>query len=377
MRPQLKRVGWTRDDDSLRLVMDRRDYLEIDDANGTVELLLELLRVGGRTVLELADDILRSGRQVDSDDVLAAVTVLDGAGLVEDGDRRGGLDPGQRERYFSNLAFFEPFSSLQTSSADFQRQLLDSHVLVLGTGGLGGNVVQNLAGLGVGRVTLLDRDVVEPRNFARQFVYRWDDIGRPKVERAAQWVRAFDPAIDVRAISGEIDGAEALSQLLDDMHPDLVVSGIDWPRTIDRWVNAACVAHAVPFIRSGMFVTEGVVYSVDPGRSGCLACVPPGDPDADAVLARELDNARIYAEEVRVNRGIGPVATLLASLVAFEALRYLTRFEPPVYPANPLVIDFAAGCSTRQKPWDRNPSCAVCAANAAPDAAIATTPARR
>lgn len=370
MRPRLKRAGWTRDDDTLRVVVDRRDHLEIPDADGAVERLLHLLRAGGRSVAELAEALDDPSRPVTSGDVLAGLDVLDGAGLVEDGDHLGGLASDQRTRHISNLAFFEPFASLETSSEDFQRRLLDSHVLVLGAGGLGGNAVQNLAGLGVGRLTLLDRDVVEPGNFARQFVYRWADIGHSKVERAAEWVRAFDPAIDVRAISGEIDSAETLARLLDELNPDLVVSGIDKPRLIDQWVNAACVGHGVPFIRGGMFVTEGLVFSVAPGRSGCLDCVAPDDSMGDPVLARELDNVRIYAEEVQINRGIGPVATLLGSLVAFEALRYLTRFEPPVYAANMMWIDFAAGCALRQEPWERNVDCAVCSdrVSSAPEA---------
>jgi len=345
--------------------MDHRDHLEIDDADGTVERLLELLRAGGRTIADLSAELSRHGHFVPPDDVVAAVGALDAARLLQDGDRLGTLAPSRHERYFSNLAFFEPFASLDTATEELQSRLLDCHVLVLGAGGLGGNVVQNLAGLGVGRMTLMDRDVVQARNFARQFLYQWEDIGRPKVELAAQWVRAFDPAIAVQAISGEIDSADALSRLLEDARPDLVVSGIDQPRGVDLWVNAACVTSGVPFVRGGMFVTEGLVLSVDPGKSGCLDCTTPENTGGDPLAGRDLDNARIYAEEVRINRGIGPVATLLSSLVAFEALRYLTRFEPPAYAGNLLWIDFAAGCATRREPWARNPNCSACAADSA------------
>jgi molybdopterin/thiamine biosynthesis adenylyltransferase len=90
----------------------------------------------------------------------------------------------QRERYFSNLAFFTTYGSLDQSAASFQRALADAHVVFLGTGGLGSTVIQALAGAGVSRMTLLDNDTVELRNFARQYLYREEDIGRPKVERA-------------------------------------------------------------------------------------------------------------------------------------------------------------------------------------------------
>jgi molybdopterin/thiamine biosynthesis adenylyltransferase len=69
--------------------------------------------------------------------------------------------------------------------------LREAHVLVLGVGGGSSNVLMGLVGLGVGRFTLVDGDDVEPWNFARQFVYRHVDIGRSKVDRAAEWVRSM------------------------------------------------------------------------------------------------------------------------------------------------------------------------------------------
>jgi len=98
----------------------------------------------------------------------------------------------QRERYFSNLAFFDGFTSLDRSREEIQDQLLSAHVLVLGVGGLGSAVVQHLVGLGVRRLTLVDFDTVDVRNFARQFTYTPDQIGQPKVDHVAAWVRAFD-----------------------------------------------------------------------------------------------------------------------------------------------------------------------------------------
>ena len=70
-------------------------------------------------------------------------------------------------------------------------------MVVLGAGGLGSCVVQNLAGLGVSSLTLLDFDRVELRNFARQFTYTEAQCGLPKVEQVAAWLHAFDSRIDV------------------------------------------------------------------------------------------------------------------------------------------------------------------------------------
>jgi molybdopterin-synthase adenylyltransferase len=188
-RPQLKNVSWERAGTELRVVYDWRAQLLIEDPDGTVAALLELLRQGGRTEHELAAALSAGRDPVPVADVRAATALLDSYGLVEDGQRLGGLSAAEAERHFSNVAFFETFGSLACSREDFCRLLADRHVLALGTGGLNSNTIPHLCGLGVGRLTLLDRDVVEPRNFARQYLYRWSDLGMRKVEPAAAWVR--------------------------------------------------------------------------------------------------------------------------------------------------------------------------------------------
>lgn len=361
-RPQLKAVGWNRDGELLRLVYDIRDHFLLPDPAGTVEALLGLLAEGGRTVPELAAALAAQGHPVPVAEVAAALELLDGERLLEDGARLGRFGPLEQERYFSNLAFFESFASLRRSREDFQQVLRNAHVLVLGTGGLNSNTIPHLCGLGVGRLTLLDRDVVGPRNFARQYLYRHRDIGARKVALAADWVRDFDPTIKVEALDARVDGPEPVAELVERYRPDLVMSGVDSPKEIDDWVNDGCTSRAVPYVRGGMWVTQGLVSSVDPGVSACRGCVR-GIGDADT--AADPDGYRaardLYQDRPRTNRGIGPVAGLLGALCAFEVLRYLTRFEPPAYAGRPLLIDFAHGCAVRQgDPWPRDPGCVVC-----------------
>lgn len=362
---------WRRDGQRLQVVYDVRDHFVVEDPDGTVDALLRLLAEGGRTVDELARTLAEDGRAVAVEDVAAAVHLLDSHRLLEDGRRLGRVGERERERYFSNLAFFESFASLQRSREDLQLAVRDAHVLVLGTGGLNSNTIPHLCGLGVGRLTLLDRDVVEIRNFARQYLYRHRDLGRRKVTLAAEWVRGFDPTIKVETIDTAVESAEQVGELVDRYAPQVVMSGVDRPREVDDWVNAGCVSRGVPFVRGGMRVTQGTVWSVDPGASACRACVStaanvegPGGAAAGGdggALAAQLAAAALFGGKPRANRGIGPVAGLLGALCAFEVLRYLTRFEPPAYAGHPLLIDFADACATRQEaPWTRSASCPVC-----------------
>jgi molybdopterin/thiamine biosynthesis adenylyltransferase len=352
----LKNLAWERIDNQIRVAFDVRDQFVIDDPDGTVARLFDLLGVGEHTLVELA-----AALGLPEADIAEAIESFDEVGLLEDASKLSGLPPPAQERYFSNLAFFESFASLRRSKEDFQRQVCDSHVLVLGTGGLNSSVVQSLCGLGVGRLTLLDRDIVEARNFARQYLYRWEDIGARKVDRAASWIRNFDPGIEiVDAIDGDIGGPKVVADLLDRYCPDVVAVGVDRPKDIAVWVNQACVSRGVPYVRGGMWVTQGMVRSVEPGVHACLACTDDAATNADPEIAEMQAGVDLYGSRPSMNRGIGPVAGLLGSLAAFEILRFLTRFEEPVYTQGYTIIDFANGCQMRQTSAARNPNCLVC-----------------
>lgn len=360
-RPRLKEVVWRREGDHLRVVYDIRDFFVLADPEGTVEALLELLAEGGRTPEQLADALAGKGRKVTLAELADVLEALDSHRLLEDESRLGRFSETEQERYLSNLGFFESFASLATSREDFQSRLRESHVLVLGTGGLNSNTIPHLCGLGVGRLTLLDQDAVDLRNFARQYLYRHRDIGSRKVAVAAEWVRQFDPAIKVDAIDASVSGPDQLGQLIDDVKPDVVMSGVDSPNQVDDWVNTACVTRAVPYVRGGMWVTQGLVWSVDPGRSACRRCAQAAGATADQQTEAELAQMAMFASKPRLNRGIGPVAGLLGALCAFEVLRYLTEFEPPAYAGRMLAIDFANGCATEFLPGiERSPTCTVC-----------------
>jgi molybdopterin/thiamine biosynthesis adenylyltransferase len=356
VHPRLKGLAWQREGDELRLVYDIREQFVLADPDGVVEALLHLLEEGGRTPAELAGHLTGQGMAVSPADIGEALALFDSHGLVEDGDGWAAFSHSERERYHSNLAFFESFATLGRGRADLQRDLRDAHVLVLGTGGLNSNTIPHLCGLGVGRLTLLDRDNVESRNFARQYLYKHADIGSPKVEVAADWVRAFDPTVKTEAVSGTVGSAADVAELLDRFRPDLVMCGVDQPLEVGGWVNAACVAERVPFVRAGMRVTTGLVMSVDPGRSGCFACIGT----ASELSKDDAAAAALYKSRTTVNRGIGPIAGLLGSLAAFEMLRYLTGFEPPAYAGRQLTIDFAHGCEMTLSPWEKRPDCPDC-----------------
>ena len=131
-----------------------------------------------------------------------------------------------------------------------QRDLRRSSVVVLGCGGLGTWALAALAGLGVGRLVLVDDDVVEASNLNRQVLYGVHDVGARKVDCAARWARGFDPELDVVAHSLRVRGVPDVAALVE--RADALVLAADWPPyELARWVNRACLAAGVPFITAG------------------------------------------------------------------------------------------------------------------------------
>ncbi|MBB4907397.1 HesA/MoeB/ThiF family protein [Actinophytocola algeriensis] len=358
MRVVLKECAWAPLGDGLVLVRDPREALTLADPDGQVAALLEELSTGPATAAELSAALSARGVAVSAADVAAGLDGLDSLGLLERPDEQTLGDPDVDARQFSNLTFFASYARRDQSRAEFVRRVRASRVLVLGAGGVGSSVVQCLAGLGVGAMTIVDRDDVEPRNFARQFLYRHRDVGRSKVARAAEWVREYDPGIEVRPVERWIIGPGDLADLVEDV--DLVVGGIDSEQDAHLWVNEAVLRAGVPWVGGGMQRTQFMYFSVDPGRSPCLLCdesdrPDPGEPTSAGVAQR-------LSRSLRFNNAlIGPIAMQLGSLIAYEALRYLSGFEPPRAAGAQVVVDLRTGLVPVWQPFPRLADCPACA----------------
>jgi bacteriocin biosynthesis cyclodehydratase domain-containing protein len=353
----LKDCAWERSDDALIVMLDRRAMTHLVDRDGSVELLLTTLRDQPRSPEDLRQVLVAAGVQVDAEQLAAVLDVLDQAGLVEDATGLGLDDPQLDARHFSNLAFFGQFSDLKCSRASFLRRMRRAHVVQLGVGGGGSGIVQCLAGMGVGRLTLVDRDDVEPRNFSRQFLYRHADLGRSKVDRAAEWVREYDPTIEVRAVDRWIGQADDLDGLFDGA--DVVTGSFDEPPGAQAWVNQAVVGAGIPLVSGALFGTQLVYSSVDPGRSACQACAAARLSDGQSPGSEGLA-VRLDERLPRTNRLTGPVAAIVGALIAQEAARYITGFQPPYAAGAVVFLDVRNGFESHRMPITRDPDCEIC-----------------
>jgi len=229
--------------------------------------------------------------------------------------------------------------------ADAQRRLGAATAVVVGLGALGSVAADLLARAGVGRLRLLDRDVVDWPNLQRQVLYTEADAdaGRLKAEAARERLHAVNSGIRLEAHAEELHAGN-VSALLEGA--DVVVDGTDNFRT--RYlVNDWAVRAGKPWVYAGVVSTYGLVGAHLPGGP-CLRCTWPDPPDAaDAPTCRSAGV-------------LGPAVSVVAGAASGEALKILAGRDEAVCPGY-LYLDLWTG-DYRRMAGDRDPACPCCGA---------------
>ncbi|NIR31878.1 MAG: molybdopterin-synthase adenylyltransferase MoeB [Gammaproteobacteria bacterium] len=236
---------------------------------------------------------------------------------------------------------------LPAMGTEAQERLAGAHVLIVGLGGLGSPVGMYLAASGIGRLTLVDDDRVDLSNLQRQILHRTDDIGRPKVESAADTLRALNPEVEIetrqlRFEAGALADAVAAADLVADCSDN-------FPTRFA--LNAACVTARVPLVSGAAIRTEGQVTVFDSRRGGgpCYRCL--------------YSDVSPPPEEACSENGIlAPVVGIIGAVQAVEALKVLAGFGESLH-GRLLVLD-AAQMEWRTLRLRKDPECPVCAAAA-------------
>ncbi|CUH54338.1 HesA/MoeB/ThiF family protein [Shimia marina] len=190
-----------------------------------------------------------------------------------------------------------------------QKKLKDAKVLVVGAGGLGSPVLLYLAAAGVGRIGVVDDDVVDNSNLQRQVIHKDAAIGTPKVLSAAEAMVAQNPYVEVvpypRRLTVE-DAEEIIGEY------DLVLDGTDNFDT--RYlVNEICVAQGKPLISGALSQWEGQLSVFDPANGApCYQCIFPQAPAPG--MAPSCAEAGV----------IGPLPGVVGTMMAAEAIKVIT-----------------------------------------------------
>ncbi|ELJ9969677.1 HesA/MoeB/ThiF family protein [Salmonella enterica] len=193
-----------------------------------------------------------------------------------------------------------------------QQKLLNSHVLIVGLGGLGSPAALYLAGAGIGKLTLVDDDDIHLSNLQRQILFTTDDIAHPKAQAAKLRLAQLNPGSKLIVLQQRLTG-DVLKNAV--AHADVVLDCTDNMATRQE-INAACVALNTPLISTSAVGFGGqLMVLTPPWEQGCYRCLWPDDVEPE----RNCRTAGI----------VGPVVGVMGTLQALEAIKLLSGIETP------------------------------------------------
>lgn len=222
-----------------------------------------------------------------------------------------------------------------------QIKLAESHVAIIGLGGLGSPVAIYLAAAGIGYLHLVDFDKVEITNLQRQIAHGLNDIGTAKVLSAQHQIEAINPDVVVHAYSSKLSPDE-LHQLAADV--DVIVDATD--NFESRYaINAACVATQTPLISGAAIRFEGQVsVFCNHQNSPCYHC---------------LYKEGVTQQETCAENGIlAPVVGIIGCTQALETIKVLTQLGEPL--DGRLLLFDGLAMQWRQIKLKKDPQCPVC-----------------
>jgi adenylyltransferase/sulfurtransferase len=190
-----------------------------------------------------------------------------------------------------------------------QAKLKAAHVAVVGAGGIGCPAITYLAAAGVGRLTIIDHDVIELSNLQRQPLFTDADVGAPKAEVAASVARRINPHVEAVAVAERLDDSNAVALLTG---ASLILDGCDNFET-RLAINRAAVALRIPLLSAAIGAFEGQVALYEGWRqdSACYACLVGSDPDREGLNCAETGV-------------MGALAGMIGTMAALEAVRALS-----------------------------------------------------
>ncbi|ABN53741.1 MAG TPA: molybdopterin-synthase adenylyltransferase MoeB [Hungateiclostridium thermocellum] len=246
----------------------------------------------------------------------------------------------QMERYSRHII-------LKDVGVKGQKKLLESKVLIIGTGGLGAPAAMFLAAAGVGTIGLVDFDAVELSNLQRQIIHLTKDVGKPKVISGKETINEMNPDVNVVTYQEWVSSAN-IKDIIKDRDYDFIIDGTDnFPAKF--LINDACVLTGKPFSHAGIIRFQGQTMTYVPGKGPCYRCIFENPPPPDKVPTCKQAGV------------LGVMGGVIGTIQATEAIKYLLGIGELL---TGYILTYDAKAMEFRKvklPWNKR--CQVCGEN--------------
>jgi len=238
----------------------------------------------------------------DGDDVSILPAVAGGSS--ETGEQVSDLSEKELDRYSRQVM-------LEEIGYQGQLKLKQAKVCVVGVGGLGNPIATRLAAMGVGKIRIVDRDVIELSNLHRQTMFNEDDVGQVKVETAAKKLRKLNADIIIEELPVSINDYTALD-VVDGC--DVVIDALDSVNA--RYsLNKACIEKKIPFVTGAAVGVTGQSFTILPNETACYHCLFPA-LDEDSMPTCSIE-------------GVHPsILSIIGGIEVSEAVKIITGKVP-------------------------------------------------
>ena len=272
------------------------------------------------------------------DTVSIVPSIAGGTALVENAQQGVELDKDEILRYSRHLIMPEV-------ALEGQKKLKAAKVLCIGAGGLGSPLALYLAAAGVGRLGIVDFDVVDFTNLQRQIIHSTANVGRLKLESAKERIAEINPFVHVEGYETALSSENALELFRD---YDIIVDGTDNFPT--RYlVNDACVLLGKPNVYGSIFRFEGQATVFDAKRGPCYRCLYPEPPPPGLVPSCAEGGV------------LGVLPGIIGVMQAIETVKLILEKGESLI--GRLVLFDALKMKFRELKLRKNPDCPVCGAN--------------
>jgi adenylyltransferase/sulfurtransferase len=192
-----------------------------------------------------------------------------------------------------------------------QLKLRDAKVCIVGVGGLGNPITTRLVAMGVGKIRIVDRDVIELSNLHRQTLFDDSDVGEIKVEAASRKLRKLNPNVKIEALPVSVNDYTAL-EVVDGC--DVVIDALDSVNA--RYsLNKACVKKNIPFVTGAAVGVSGQAFTILPKQSACYHCMFPS-LDEDSMPTCSIE-------------GVHPsILSIIGGIEVAEAVKIILKKKP-------------------------------------------------